>query len=504
MLLFYINNKEGIANLFHLTLQGQAGKSEQVRKPLYVPTPSVYRKTISITAVSGHDDMVAKDTVFDYSVALPQSTPTDLDENQKVQPLPASVTKEIDPESTIDPFDWQHALEVTIPDTTVADDNSKANISLCNTSSSSINNQRRSPVQINLLGSASSLSCRLESAMKSSQRIIIELVNDGTKPICFTFNQVGSCSLTRNGSTDVVADSIFRTECPKGKVEPKSSKQFKFRFFPIQKGLYRSLFHLKSNTRVISVLFEGQSGAEELLPSKVSKPPSHTSMSTNRSSHVVYSKLSLEELIDFDLCTKKDVQEQQEVHEAKTPIASRFSQEQQQNYPLSTATPKIVTEKKDVKRQQSSRKSLYSTPTAAVVSFKSPSVMPTSGKKLATPRLVRHKLDFGRVAVGQTRTLHLRICNPDEKATVISFAVTGRDFMIPIKELSMTPRSFLILPICFSPHPTSVGSSPQTPLTTFDNNSVVKNVDERLVLKKDGLLNATIRLALVGEISLSQ
>jgi hypothetical protein len=120
----------------------------------------------------------------------------------------------------------------------------------------------------------------------------------------------------------------------------------------------------------------------------------------------------------------------------------------------------------------------------------SANVSPQSyGKKLCTPKLITHKLEFGTLKQGNTKTLCLRICNPGKESTNVSFTVTGCDFLIPIKGICMTARSYFILPVCF------VASNPIKP---FPNTQSFHRIEERLIIKKDS--HNTIRIGLLGEI----
>jgi hypothetical protein len=60
------------------------------------------------------------------------------------------------------------------------------------------------------------------------------------------------------------------------------------------------------------------------------------------------------------------------------------------------------------------------------------------------------EIDFGEVQLRKSKTINLKICNADNKNLLVHLAVTG-DFEIPIRELMMTPRSYVLVPIRFIP-----------------------------------------------------
>lgn len=410
---------------------------KKVRHPLYVPTPSANRKIGPLYSDSAASKLEKVSDIPDNEEGIEKNSETGNDMNAHL-------------EEAADTFDWQNALEVTIPDTTVAEEQS-ANITMSSCSSLHSTNRQKQHMKISFSSSPSSINCCFSpSAQKASQSMILELTNDGSKPICWSFNLVGSCSLSKNNITDIVSDPIFRSECAKGKLDVRESKFFKVRFMPVQKGLYRALFHLKTSSRVITVWFEGSSGVYEKCVTNIPKPDS---------------KLRLEELIDFDL--GRSSSDRAKSNDAIAPFT-----------PMAKTTKTGAEGSKTPAPSKNMTPSEYVTPKAQSISLKSPPA--STGTKLHTPKLIRHKLDFGAVRVGETRTLYLRVSNPNEKMAKVSFAVTG-EFAIPLKELKMSPRSYFVLPICFQPSCPSLSS-----------------IDERLIVKREN--QTTIRLGLIGSV----
>ncbi|KAJ3259959.1 hypothetical protein HK103_001469 [Boothiomyces macroporosus] len=102
--------------------------------------------------------------------------------------------------------------------------------------------------------------------------------------------------------------------------------------------------------------------------------------------------------------------------------------------------------------------------------------LPTSiAKTSRTPNLTRNILDFGDVKIGQSKTLSLKISNPDNHNAHVKFIVTGV-FAIPIREMILTARSFIILPVMFTP-------------STFGVS------EERLIVRKN---ESVVRIELIG------
>ncbi|KAJ3272643.1 hypothetical protein HDV01_005390 [Terramyces sp. JEL0728] len=102
--------------------------------------------------------------------------------------------------------------------------------------------------------------------------------------------------------------------------------------------------------------------------------------------------------------------------------------------------------------------------------------LPTSVAKTSrAPNLTRNILDFGDMKIGQSKTLSLKISNPDKHNVHVRFIVTGA-FAIPIREMILTSRSFIILPVMFTPH--ALGLS-----------------EERLIVRKN---ESVVRIELIG------
>jgi hypothetical protein len=59
-------------------------------------------------------------------------------------------------------------------------------------------------------------------------------------------------------------------------------------------------------------------------------------------------------------------------------------------------------------------------------------------------------INFGEVRLKESKTINLKICNADDKNILVNLAVTG-DFSIPIRELMITPRSYVLIPIRLIP-----------------------------------------------------
>lgn len=348
----------------------------------------------------------------------------------------------------LDPFDWQQAMEQTIPDTTV-EEPIKLMEELSLSSSNAILERFSAPKLTVSLPGRQTVHLAVATTNKPKQ-LLLEICNDSANSITWTMKPVGSCSFQKESSSETQAtwDKIFHTESSKGCISYTTSDTIIFQFSPIQKGIYTILYHLQTNFGLICIWIKGESNTALL----------------NNNVDLERSLLSAEQLQPPAL-----------------PSNSRSGINGDDIMPFhpSDQTPKSKSSKmKPVLLEYSTPQTVKSAKTDFLL------LQQSTGKKLATPKITRHVLDFGSVQIGKSKTLHLRVCNPDQTKATVSFVTTGH-FKVPIHELEMPPRSFFILPICFSPI-----------LDKTTTKGALMDIDERLIVKKSNKSNIPIRLGL--------
>lgn len=348
----------------------------------------------------------------------------------------------------IDPFNWEAALDATIPDTV---DESRSTLQQsdsftksCSTETgmkSSVGSETRSQ-SIHLSTPSPSFRFTVKSLKRRPIRLKVSVINDTPKPIIWSFKPVGPSTLQSSGHSKLVEDAVFKIEKGSGKLFSGERMKLSILFVPVLFGVYTALFHLKISTGVVAIWLDAAS-VESSKPNSLFKSLTVKRDDANRS-----------KTMDVDV--------------PKTPTPNKIDL--------------IGTPLKNLLDQKSSAAAGISNPVLATAtqtplnSRKLPLPLNSAfSTRLESPQTIRHKLDFGRVEVGQGNRLYLKISNPDNKATKVTILATG-DFVVPIRDLEMTPRTFFILPICFYP-------------------KVLGNVAERLIVRRE---KSVLRVTLEG------
>ncbi|KAJ3360348.1 hypothetical protein HDU91_004654 [Kappamyces sp. JEL0680] len=415
-----------------------------VRKPLYVPTPSQKTGSGRTLAPLLPANEAEKAEVLDS-------------ESQQDQRHSASF---------VDPFDWQSAFEKGADETALE-------VNLKNTSPK---HKARSAAgcKVLRLSDQCPVYIKVQSRPQSPTLINLSVVNDAPTPQSWTLKPIGPGTLQRDKAHSLADRNVFGISPAQGELAPQSSCAVSITFLPLLSGLYKALFHLTTTLGVVAIWVEGQS--DEQLDFAATAASSASSASLKARQHEKLQSNMANTDISQIVSSFRKSQTSSATPSITLPLAAETPSTRPKEGLL--PTPQLDPKGPEARQHVPPRE----TPRITSASSPSPKRMGVS-MSIGSPRNLapaiepsRLSLQFGEVKKGGSKTLQLRVCNPDEKDATVSFLTTGQ-FILPVKEVVMTPRSFFVLPVCFAP--THLGK-----------------VSERLVVKKNGI--STVRIVLLG------
>ena len=351
---------------------------------------------------------------------------------------------------------------------------------------------------------ADSFTISLNSTELKSCSRKFQIINREDRKITWAMKQIGSIKVKRDFDSYSIPDNIFKLDCFKGILEPGASKIVNLSFTPIFGATYTVLFQFRSNGYVMDLEIEGfAQQTEASKPIGRSSPKVEAidvlnaqSQSSSKSSNTIrndspYSTKNefrhtigtLPAKLDIPII-RKTASFNKSSPSTRTDGALGNQSDYDEldksigNFMMSPSTlkksPLIENSRKSIaKADYEKLYSLALTPKREMYTLPLMLASPTYTEKTRLDDLI----DFGNVLRSASKTIQIKVNNVDLRNVQVHFAVTG-PLSIPIREMMMTARSYVILPLL---------------LKSFDKGPI----NERLLIRKNDKVK---RIHIVGQI----
>jgi hypothetical protein len=259
-----------------------------------------------------------------------------------------------------------------------------------------------------------------KSLKPRSRKVLIE--NSDCHPAIWSIKQVGPVNVKKELDSYLITDTIFRVNCTKGKINGGDSKEVVFSFSPLFNANYSVLFQIRTNGTILEIYLEGCTTDKNLTNSGIAPGMKNESLNPRL----------LDDNIDLHI---NDILEKERKLNRPTPEPATTI-DKANSYPAKIS-------------QVNGKVSVYSIAlTPKRDSYKLPENLEceTTPINYSISARLNDTLNFGCVPLHCEKVMQLKINNVDTKNVLVQLAVTG-SFSIPLREILMTARSYVIIPI---------------------------------------------------------
>ena len=341
----------------------------------------------------------------------------------------------------------------------------------------------------------------------------LQIINRGSQRIVWSIAQIGSVKVKKEYDSYSIPDDVFKFDCSKGALEPGDSKLVSLSFNPIFPALYTVLFQLRAGGTIIDLHMEGKTCEVEvdfnqcrppvvsdIDPSNMRHSVSLSTRSTKSSSTIKneatpsINKITKNQKSDLEdyISVLQSSFRSQSAHNSdydeldkslgnfmvtpkKHPLIDLRSNAKGNEDTIGIKTQTLLSPTPSLKNSTVPPDLFVLPLTPNVYSYQATQLMPETSYREKTR--LNDLIDFGKIRLGQSKTIQIKVNNVDTRNIKVRFAVTG-PLIIPIREMMMTSRSYVVLPLMLK-------------------SSQLGPVNERLLIEKNSQIR---RIHIVGNI----